>query len=129
VRAGLTEWLDDYGRAWEERDADAAASLFTEDAVYQWGPFGRRLRGRPVIREAWAEATDEQRNIKFGYEVLTASARGGIVRWWVASDLPSQGVHAKNEGIFRIAFDEHGLCRSFEEWYNSTEEPLDTASR
>lgn len=129
MRAGLTEWLDDYGRAWEERDADAAASLFTEDAVYQWGPFGRRLRGRPVIREALAEATDEQRNIKFGYEVLSASARGGIVRWWVSADMPAQRVHSKNEGIFRIAFDQSGLCKSFEEWYNSTEEPLDTASR
>jgi ketosteroid isomerase-like protein len=128
VRAGLTEWLDDYGRAWQERDADAAASLFTEDAVYQWGPFGRKLRGRPVIREAWAEATDDQRNITFGYEVLSASARGGIVRWWVAADLPARAVRSRNEGIFRIAFDETGLCKSFEEWFNSTEEPLETAS-
>ena len=53
----LTEWLDDYGRAWTERDPDAAAELFAEDALYQWGPFGRKLRGRPLIREAWAEAT------------------------------------------------------------------------
>lgn len=128
MRAGLTEWLDDYGRAWQERDADAAASLFTEDAVYQWGPFGRKLRGRPVIREAWAEATDDQRNITFGYEVLSASARGGIVRWWVAADLPARAVRSRNEGIFRIAFDETGLCKSFEEWFNSTEEPLETAS-
>jgi hypothetical protein len=127
VRAGLTEWLDEYGRAWEERDADAAASLFAEDAVYQWGPFGRKLRGRPVIREAWAEATDEQRNIKFGYEVLTASARGGIVRWWVRADMPALGVQSRNEGICRIAFDDDGLCSSFEEWYNSAEEPLESA--
>jgi ketosteroid isomerase-like protein len=128
VRAGLTEWLDEYGHAWEERDADAAAALFAEDAVYQWGPFGRKLRGRPVIREAWAEATDDQRNIKFGYEVLSASARGGIVRWWVSADIPERGVRSRNEGIFRIAFDETGLCQSFEEWFNSAEEPLETAS-
>jgi hypothetical protein len=128
VRAGLTEWLDEYGRAWEERDADAAAALFTEDALYQWGPFGRKLRGRPVIREAWAEATDAQRNVEFGYEVLIASARGGVVRWWVAADLPERGVHSRNEGILRIAFDEDGLCNRFEEWYNSDEEPLDSAS-
>jgi SnoaL-like protein len=128
VRAGLSEWLDDYGRAWEQRDADAAAELFTEDAVYQWGPFGRKLRGRPVIREAWAEALDDQRNITFGYEVLSASDRGGIVRWWVGADLPDRGVHSRNEGIFRILFDESGLCERFEEWYNSDEEPLDGAS-
>jgi hypothetical protein len=128
VRAGLTEWLDEYGRAWEERDADAAAELFAEDAVYQWGPFGRKLRGRPVIREAWAESLESQRNIKFGYEVITATARGGIVRWWVAADMPDEQMHSRNEGIFRIAFDETGLCTSFEEWFNRIDEPLDSAS-
>ena len=128
MRAGLTEWLDEYGRAWEERDADAAAELFTEDAVYQWGPFGRKLRGRPVIREAWADAVESQRNVKFGYEVMTATARGGIVRWWVGADMPDEGVHSRNEGVFRIAFDETGLCTNFEEWFNSIDEPLDSAS-
>lgn len=126
---GLTEWLDDYGRAWEARDPVAASELFTEDAVYQWGPFGRKLRGRPVIREAWAEALESQRNIEFGYEVLTASGHGGIARWWCAADLPERGVRSRNEGIFRIAFDESGLCERFEEWYNSDEEPLEGARR
>jgi ketosteroid isomerase-like protein len=124
VLAGLTEWLDAYGKAWEGRDAEAAAALFTEDAVYQWGPFGRKLRGRVMIREAWAEAVEDQENIEFGYEVLTATARGGIARWWVAADIPSRKMRGRNEGIFRLAFDESGLCRSLEEWWNSTEEPL-----
>jgi hypothetical protein len=127
VRAGLTEWLDDYGRAWETRDAAAVADLFAEDAVYQSGPFGRRLRGRPVIREAWAESTEGQENIHFGYEVLAATAHGGIVRWWCARDLPERGVHSRDEGIYRIGFDDSGLCASFEEWWNSLEEPLRTA--
>jgi ketosteroid isomerase-like protein len=124
VLAGLTEWLDAYGKAWEERDAEAAADLFTEDAVYQWGPFGRRLRGRVMIREAWAEAVEDQDNIEFGYEVLTATGGGGIARWWVSTDVPSRKVRARNEGIFRLLFDESGLCRSLEEWWNSTEDPL-----
>ncbi|HYZ29298.1 MAG TPA: nuclear transport factor 2 family protein [Thermoleophilaceae bacterium] len=123
--AGLTEWLDAYGRAWEDRDAQAASELFTEDAVYQWGPFGRRLRGRVMIREAWADAVEEQDNVSFGYEVLTASAHAGIVRWWCRSDLPGRRVREKIEGIFRLAFDDTGLCTSLEEWWNSVEEPLD----
>lgn len=124
MRAGLTEWLDEYGRAWETRDPVAAAGLFSKDAVYEWGPFGRKLRGRPVICEAWAEAAEQQQDVSFGYEVLTATARGGIARWWCAFDLPARGVHTQLEGIFRIAFDETGLCQSFEEWWNSVEEPL-----
>jgi len=125
VLAGLTEWLDAYGRAWQDRDAQAASDLFTEDAVYQWGPFGRRLRGRIMIREAWAEAVEDQENIEFGYEVMTASARGGIVRWWCAADLAGERGRSKTEGIFRLAFDEVGLCTSLEEWFNSEREPVD----
>jgi hypothetical protein len=123
VRAGLTEWLDEYGRAWEQRDAGAAADLFAEDAVYQWGPFGRRLRGRPLIRAAWAEAIEDQDNVAFGYEVLTATARSGIARWWTSYDVPSRRAHVDLEGIFRLTFDENGLCTSFEEWWNAREEP------
>jgi hypothetical protein len=125
----LTEWLDAYGKAWEERDPEAAAQLFAEDAVYQWGPFGRRLRGRPVIREAWADATESQQNVEFGYEVLSASARGGMVRWWSAYDAPGQSVRISLEGILRLAFDEDGLCSSLEEWFNSEEAPLDEGRR
>ena len=125
--AGLSEWLDAYGRAWEERNPEAAADLFTDDASYQWGPFGRKLRGRPMIREAWAEALELQDNVEFGYEVLSASNRGGLVRWWCSFDQPERGIRESDEGIFRIGFDETGLCRSFEEWWNSTEQSLDGA--
>lgn len=121
--AGLTEWLEDYGRAWEDLDPEAAASLFTEDAVYQWGPFGQRVRGRPLIKNAWAEATERQENVEFGFEVLTASGSGGIVRWWSAYDEIGRDVRVRLEGIFRLAFDEEGLCRSLEEWFNSDEGP------
>lgn len=123
--AGLTEWLDAYGKAWEERDADQAAELFTEDALYQWGPFGRKLRGRVMIREAWAEAVEDQENIEFGYEVMSATGRGGLVRWWCAADIRSRQVRARDEGVFRLSFDDSGMCTSLEEWFNFEEEPLD----
>jgi len=128
VLAGLSEWLDAYGEAWEARDAEAAADLFTEDAVYQWGPFGRKLRGRVMIREAWAEALETQENVKFGAEVLTATQRGGIARWWCSADLPSEGVRSHDEGIFRLSFDDSGLCTSLEEWWNTQTEPLQPAT-
>jgi ketosteroid isomerase-like protein len=125
VRAGLSEWLDAYGAAWEARDPEAAAELFTEDALYQWGPFGRRLRGRIMIREAWAEAVETQANVRFGYEVLTTTASGGIARWWCSMEVPLRKVRERDEGIFRLAFDDSGLCTSLEEWFNSKVEPLD----
>jgi ketosteroid isomerase-like protein len=128
VLAGLSEWLDAYGRAWQQRDPVAAAELFTEDALYQWGPFGRRLRGRVMIREAWAEALEQQDNVDFGFEVLSATSRGGIVRWWAGADVGQRNVRTRAEGIFRIRFDDSGLCDCFEQWWNSDEQPLEGAS-
>jgi ketosteroid isomerase-like protein len=128
VLAGLSDWLDAYRHAWETRSPEAAADLFTEDAVYQWGPFGRRLRGRLMIREAWAEAVETQDNVKFGYEVMSASGRGGIVRWWCSMDVPSERTHSQIEGVFRLAFEDTGLCTSLEEWWNSKSEPLDAVT-
>jgi hypothetical protein len=31
----LTTWLEAYRRAWEDRDADAAAALFAEGSTYR----------------------------------------------------------------------------------------------
>lgn len=111
--AGLSEWLDAYGRAWQDGDAAAASDLFTDDALYQWGPFAQRLRGRIMISEAWAEAMEGLRGVAFGYEVFTASQRGGIVRWWMTAE------GTKLEGVFKLAFDEAGLCNSLQAWWNA----------
>ena len=115
--AGLSEWLDAFGQAWKARDAQAAADLFTEDATYQWGPFASRQRGQPLIREAFAEAFEGQGSVAFGYEVLAATNRGGIVRWWSTVD------HTRLEGIFRLHFEDSGLCTSLEAWWNADAAP------
>lgn len=111
--AGLTEWLDAYGRALEARDAEALAGLFTDDAVCHWQPFDNRLHGRPVIRAAWEEAVEGRERLSFGYEVLAATQRGGIVRWWSTVD------DLRLEGIFKLVFDEAGLCKTLQAWWNA----------
>lgn len=60
----LVRWLEAYGRAWEEHDGDAAAELFSEDAVYAWGPW-EELRGRDAIRWRWRETTAEAGPVQF----------------------------------------------------------------
>ena len=100
----LSSWLDAYGRAWEGRDPDAAASLFTEEATYQWGPFEEPLRGREAIRERWASAVDAQADVSFAVPVAQQRVR--------------------LEGIFQVALDDDGSCSEFREWWNAEEEPL-----
>ena len=50
---GVDAWLERYRIAWEEGDADAAAALFTEDAVYRSSPFREPQVGQDGIRAYW----------------------------------------------------------------------------
>jgi ketosteroid isomerase-like protein len=52
-RAAFKSWLAAYGKAWESRDAEAAAALYAEDGTYQVTPFLEPMRGRKAILEYW----------------------------------------------------------------------------
>ena len=112
----LATWLEAYEKAWEERDPRAAADLFTEDAVYAWGPFEEPMRGREAIRARWAEVTSAQSNVDFGFEPLGVLDAGGVARWWCSFDVPSLRIELN--GIFLVVLTEEGLCSDFREWWN-----------
>lgn len=115
------QWLSAYGRAWEERDPEAAARLFTEDGSYAWGPFEEPLRGQDAIRERWAEATSLQRDVHFGSEVLGVVDSGAVARWWCSFAVADARIEL--EGIFLIVLTEDGKCREFREWWNERTTP------
>lgn len=121
----LGSWLDAYGQAWERRDPAAAASLFTDEATYQWGPFEEPLRGREAIRERWASAVAAQAEVSFGHEPLAVGEGRGLARWWVSFALPAARQRVRLEGVFDVALDAAGRCHEFREWWNAEEEPLD----
>lgn len=58
-------FLAQYKEAWETRNADLAASLFTRDAHYWETPFGPPIVGREAIRGYWKAATEKQQDIRF----------------------------------------------------------------
>ena len=70
------EFLEKYKKAWETRDADLAASLFTRDARYKENPFGEPIIGREAIHDYWAAATARQEDIRF---TVTNSLHSGYV--------------------------------------------------
>ena len=54
-----------FGEAWEKGNADSMAEIFTEDAVFQPGPFEAPIRGREGIRDYWRDVPREQAEISF----------------------------------------------------------------
>jgi uncharacterized protein (TIGR02246 family) len=114
----LITWLKAYGRAWETRDPESVAALFTEDATYQETPFTEPLRGRAAIREYWLKVVVErQKQIQFGFKVLAIQESLAFARWWCSFFSLPAGKRISLDGIFVLDFNDHGLCRELSEWW------------
>jgi hypothetical protein len=117
-RIVFQSWLEAYGRAWRERDPEAAAALYTENGTYQVTPFLEAMRGRAAILDYWTNVARTQENIQFGFEILAVTAEFGIARWWASFVIIPQNLHTKLDGIFLIALDSTGRCTSLREWWH-----------
>ncbi|HEY7630928.1 MAG TPA: nuclear transport factor 2 family protein [Thermoleophilaceae bacterium] len=113
----IAAWLNAYGRAWEGRDPEAAAALFTEDGVYAWGPYEEPMRGRDAIRARWAEVTAAQSDVQFSSEVLGSIESGGVAHWACEFNV-GEDLRIYLDGIFIVVLTEDGLCSDFREWWN-----------
>jgi hypothetical protein len=117
----LEAWLERYGLAWENRDPEAAAALFSEDVKYYETPFIAPAQGRDGVREYWSHATRNQSDIRFSHDIVSVSAGLGIARWWVEYRRLSSDVLVRLDGIFLLRFDDRGLCRELREWWHKSE--------
>jgi|SRR5215467_10837127 len=117
-REAFAAWIDLYGRAWEARDAKAAAELYAEHGTYQVTPFVEPMRGRVAILEYWTHVAQTQENIQFGSEILALTPEHGIARWWSTFLIVPQQLKTRLDGIFVVTLDEEGKCVQLREWWH-----------
>ncbi len=118
-RVALNTWLKAYGRAWETRDPEAVAQLFTPGALYRERPFTEPLRGRNAIREYWSRVVvRSQEQVQFGFEIVTLDENLGIARWWASFVRFSSKQRVQLDGIFLLAFTDENLCCELREWWH-----------
>lgn len=116
--SALSNWLDAYGEAWESRDADAAAKIFSEDATYQVTPYEDPHVGQDGVHNYWAGVTENQRNVQFDHEPISVSGNTGVAHWSANFDVAPDGPHIELNGIFVLEFDTDGKCRRLREWWH-----------
>jgi hypothetical protein len=119
----VARWLEAYRLAWVQRDADAAAALFTARAVYQEQAFGPAYVGREAIRTYWATVTATQSDVELRYGRPVVARRRAAVEWWV--NLRNSGADVTLAGEFLLTFTLAGLCRSLREYWFFAEGRLD----
>jgi hypothetical protein len=114
----VQEWINGYGRAWEARDADAAAGLFTPDAVYRDHPLGTAHVGQDGVRSYWANVTSTQDRVevRFGTPIVSADERRAAVEWWVT--MLNDQAEVTLTGILFLRFASDGRCEELREaWH------------
>jgi hypothetical protein len=116
-RSQLGEWLSAYGDAWVGLDPDAAASLFTEDAVYHETPYSDPFLGSDGVRDYWVKVTEGQSNVVFDSEVIGVADGTGVARWSARFD--KEGIPVELDGVFLLEFDDQSRCRSLREWWHA----------
>ena len=79
------QWVDAYAQAWRDRDADAAAALFTEDSLYRAHPLQDPHRGQEGVHGYWSDvtATQDRVDVRMGRPVESSDGRRAGVEFWV----------------------------------------------
>ncbi|HEX7256123.1 MAG TPA: nuclear transport factor 2 family protein [Gaiellaceae bacterium] len=120
---GVDEWIERYRVAWEQRDPEAAAELFTADAVYWSSPFGEPHRGRDGIHEYWARATGSQSDVQVRIGRPIVDANRAAVEWWTT--MRDRGAEITLPGILFLRFAPEGRCQELREAWMVAEGQLE----
>ncbi|GIV60019.1 MAG: hypothetical protein KatS3mg043_1108 [Rhodothermaceae bacterium] len=121
TKESFSRWCRAYGLAWEARDPDTAAALFSPDACYYETPFATPVQGREAIRAYWEEAVRTQREINFSYLVLGVSGARGLAHWQASFLRVPGNARVQLDGILAVEMNEAGQCRTFREWWHRHE--------
>lgn len=110
-------WVDAYGRAWRERDAEAVVALFTEDAEYRSSPFREPSVGSDAIRAYWERATSTQddADVRMGAPIVAGDRV--VVEWWAT--MRDDGEEITLPGCLLLRFAPDGRCTALREYWHS----------
>jgi SnoaL-like protein len=110
------EWLELYGKAWRERDAEVLGEIFTENAVYRSQPFREPHVGTEAIREYWRQATADQEEIDLRFGTPIVAGNRAAVEWWAQIRTGAEEVTLP--GILYLRFAADGRCEELREaWH------------
>jgi ketosteroid isomerase-like protein len=109
-------WVDEYGRAWRDKDADAVVALFTEDAEYRSSPFRDPSVGSTGIRDYWTRATSTQEDadVRMGTPVVAGDRV--VVEWWAT--MRDEGEEITLPGCLLLRFAADGRCAALREYWH-----------
>jgi ketosteroid isomerase-like protein len=112
----VRQWIEDYADAWRRGDAEAASSLFAEDAVYRSSPFRPPTVGGAAIRDYWSNATSTQEDLALRFGEPVVDGNRVAVEWWAT--MTDKGEHVTLPGCLLLRFRTDGRCEELREYWH-----------
>ncbi|HEX8781139.1 MAG TPA: nuclear transport factor 2 family protein, partial [Nocardioides sp.] len=112
----LEDWIEAYRRAWEDRDAEAAASLFTPDATYRSNIFEDPYQGRDGVHTYWETVTSTQSDARVRMGRPFADGDRVALEFW--TNMKVDGAEVTLPGCLLLDFDDEGQCRRLREYWH-----------
>lgn len=119
----VRSWLEAYGRAWEEKDVEAAAALFDEGATHRSHIFQDPYEGREGVRRYWEEATRTQEDVRVLMGRPFADGDRVAAEFWTTMRV--EGAETTLAGCLLLDFGDDGLCSALREYWHFEPGTLD----
>ena len=97
--------IDRFNEAFNRHDADAVASLLTDDTVFEDtspAPDGQRIEGKAAVSDFWRGWFARNPDAKFEAEETIVSGDRAVVRWVYRKMRNGQPWHIRGVDIFTV---------------------------
>ena len=119
VEAAAKRWAKTWARAWRERDVDAIAALYADDAVYRALAFREPEVGLQGVRRYLEEnfAVEEEIECWFGEPIVSGDR--AAFEWW--GTWVEVGEQLTLAGATVLRFDAGGLVVDHRDYWNQVD--------
>jgi hypothetical protein len=119
VEAAARRWQQTWQRGWRDRDVEAIASLYADDAVYRALAFPEPDRGIAGVRRYLEENFGVEEEIECWFGEPIAAGNRAAVEWW--GTWIENGQRLTLAGTTVLRFDPNGQVVDHRDYWNQVE--------
>ena len=119
VESAARAWAETWNRSWPEKDIEAIASLYAEDALYRALVFREPDRGVAGVRRYLAENFAVEDDIECWFGEPIAHGDRAAVEWWATWVENDQRLTLA--GVTILRFDHAGQVVDHRDYWNQVE--------
>lgn len=109
-------WIKTFMESWKELNWKKTLDIISNDCEYYENPIDPPCASFEDIVNLWNVVGDNQKDIKYQYEIIAYNEEVCIVNWQMTRTMTKQNIKQEIDGVFQISLDAEGKCDYFKQW-------------